>query len=401
MRIGIVSPIDIVTFLPFISSEKDKNSIIELAHVNLAPAVNTLALSLIKRGHFIRIFTLGNKDLVIREKQIEIFIVKEYQKYPVCYLWGIFYNAEQLQLSISNNLDDIDVIHSHWTYEYAYSTMEVANKLPVFCTVRDWAPLIFKYESFKNKVSWVFKLIMANKVYASKNIHFIANSPYTANVLMENKGIVADVLPNSIKDDFFVDETKIKQNKEFRILSIASSHDGRKNMISLFRSFALLCKKYDNFVLEVIGPQFRPNHKDIKDIYDEGLVTNKVNLIGEVNHNDLKKYLDNASVFVTPSLEETFGNTLLEAIARKIPVIGGMESGAVPYVLHQGECGFLCDVKKPEAIAAMIEKVYMNYEEAYAKALHAYDVIKNEYSESVICDKHISLYKKYLMSKNG
>ena len=45
---------------------------------------------------------------------------------------------------------------------------------------------------------------------------------------------------------------------------------------------------------------------------------------------------------------------LIEAIACGVPVIGGQRSGAVPWTLDQGRCGYLCDVRNPDALADAI-----------------------------------------------
>ena len=61
-------------------------------------------------------------------------------------------------------------------------------------------------------------------------------------------------------------------------------------------------------------------------------------------------------VLVHPSLEEAFGIAVADAMALGIPVIGGLNSGAVPWLLGEGTCGMLCDVCCAEKMAAaMIE----------------------------------------------
>jgi glycosyltransferase involved in cell wall biosynthesis len=54
---------------------------------------------------------------------------------------------------------------------------------------------------------------------------------------------------------------------------------------------------------------------------------------------------------VAPTLEESFGMTVLEAMARSVPVVGGHSSGAVPWLLDFGRAGELTDVRRPERIA--------------------------------------------------
>ena len=67
-----------------------------------------------------------------------------------------------------------------------------------------------------------------------------------------------------------------------------------------------------------------------------------------------------ADIFCSPTLEESFGQVFLEAMAQGVPCIGGEMSGAVPWVM--GEGGVVCDVTKPEKLAECIERMMGNVE---------------------------------------
>ena len=93
MRIGVAFNLDNETLLPFISNQNDKDLITNYCKNNVAPAVNTLILSFLKAGQFVRVFTLARENFIIRTDQLEIYAVKEYNEYPIKYLWGVFKNA--------------------------------------------------------------------------------------------------------------------------------------------------------------------------------------------------------------------------------------------------------------------------------------------------------------------
>lgn len=392
MRIGIVINADTTTLLPFIEKEEEKKIIRENCSPNGAVAVNTLIHSFIMHGHFVRIFTVAKKQFVIKTPKLDIYATTPYNKYPVKYLWGIFKTAKNLECIIENNISDLDVLHAHWTYEYAFASSKFTNKIPVFCTVRDIASYIWKIESLKNKITWTFKVLMNNLVLHDRQIHFIANSPYTALAIKQKFNIIAPVIPNSIKDSF-VNKDRHIPPKEFRILCISSSNDKRKNIKTLLYAFKDFVYKYPKSTLLLIGPPFVETNRTIQKWRKQGLLE-KVNLIGRVQHDELIKYIDNCSVVANPSLEETFGNTILETIVRKVPVVGGINSGAVPYVLHNGKAGYLCDVSKPEEIFRALEHILHTPQEVQQKVEDAYKIILSEYSEDIVCKKHILVYKQ-------
>lgn len=397
MRIGIISVVDINTFLPFFEKEEDKMLLKNNHYPNATPAVNTLILSLLQEGHFIRIFTKSKTPFILCSSHLEIYGINLCQQYPAKYLWGIFLNANSLKKVLKTNINDLDILHAHWTYEFAYAASFYTRQLPVLCTVRDWAPYIWKIESFKNKITWCFKYIMNELVLKNEQIHFIANSPYTANLIKQKYGKQVPIIPNPIKSSFIKKKDHIYPSK-IKILCISTSNDKRKNIISLLRAFSLFKVKFPHAILQLIGPPFvAENPKIIK--WKKSNLLQQVELVGVVAHDKLIEYIDQATLFITPSLEETFGNTLLENIVRKVPVIGGEKSGAIPYVLHGGKAGFLCDVSDPKSINETLEYVCLHPKEVKIITENAFDIILSEYKDSIICQQHIALYNQYINKK--
>ena len=99
------------------------------------------------------------------------------------------------------------------------------------------------------------------------------------------------------------------------------------------------------------------------------------------------------------ALEESFGMTLLEAMAKKTPVIGGKDSGAVPWVLNYGKSGVLTDVKSPKLIANEAIKLLTN-EMLWEKfSLAGYKYAWENFRLSKIVDQTINEYRKILQVK--
>ena len=395
MRIGIVINVDTETLLPYLDKEEERDLIRNNCSPNGAPAVNTLIDSFLRAGHFVRIFTIAKRNFEIITPKVEIYATVPYNKYPIKYLWGEFKNAYRLRETMCNRLSDLDILHAHWTYQYAYAAVHFEKQLPVFCTVRDISSYIWRIESLKNKVTWTFKLLMNHLVFTHSHVHFIANSPYTAEVIKKKYKKEVPVIPNSIKD-FFVSKTVHRNPNIFKILCVSSSNDKRKNIGTLLQAFQLFKNKYPNSQLQLIGTPFVAGDRTIERWRNKQMLES-VELVGRVPRNQLITYYDNCTVFVTPSLEETFGNTILESIVRKVPVIGGEKSGAVPYVLHHGKAGYLCDVTNPISIFQVLEYVYRNPDKVNQKTQEAYDIILSEYSQKTVSERHLQLYNKYIM----
>lgn len=390
MRIGLLFGLDNKTVLDYIE-ERDKELIRYYCLENNAPAVNTLLLSLLKAGHFVRVFTIAKKTFVIKANQIEIYGIAPVDNYFVKYTFGCFVDAQRVKDVLKDNYEDLDVIHAHWTYVYAYAAKAISTKKSIFVTMRDWASYIWKIESNKNKVFWSFRVLMNELVVRNKNIKLVANSPYTAERIKKKLGIEVPIIPNSIKDDFVIN-TEHKNPDLFTIICISSSNDKRKNVVTLLKAYQKFRKKTPQCKLRLIGPSFVNGYPSIEFWKKEGLLES-VELLGAIQHEELKFYFDCSSVFVTPSLEETFGNTLLESIVRKVPVIGGEHSGAVPFVLQHGRAGILCNVASADAIEEKLEYVYNHPDEVRLMSEEAFAIINEKYSERAVCEKHIKMYR--------
>ena len=377
MRIGVFTRLGADSIMRFFCTREKKILSNNLSPIG-GPAVNTLIVGFLAKGHFVRVFTRATSDFYIKGDNIEVVGVKNNDNYLVKYTVGCFVDTFRMKRAIENKIHDLDVLHAHWSYEEA------------------WAPLIWKFESAKNKITWSFRVLLNELVLRQKKVEFVANSPYTANLAKRKLKKEVPMIPNPISPSFLKSDSHVNP-LTFTVLCISSSNDKRKNIPTLLKGFQLFLRKNNNARLQIIGEPFTLDNECCKAWDAQGLLKS-VELLGLQKHDDLKCFLDNCSVFITPSLEETFGNTLIEAFARRVPVIGGEKSGAVPYVLGQGEFGYLCDVSDAQSVAAAIYEVYSNPSESLLIAEKAYMNVETRYVSNKICDEHIELYNKAIGS---
>lgn len=79
-----------------------------------------------------------------------------------------------------------------------------------------------------------------------------------------------------------------------------------------------------------------------------------LDLLGPVDRAEVPRLFQWADVFVLPSLSETFGLVLLEAMAAGLPVITTPHT-AGPDIIRDGEDGFIVPVRDPAAIAGKLD----------------------------------------------
>jgi len=82
---------------------------------------------------------------------------------------------------------------------------------------------------------------------------------------------------------------------------------------------------------------------------------------GAVDHESLPAFYDRAAVTVLPSLTEaeSFGMTLVEAMATGCPVVGSAVGG-IPHVIRHGEDGLLVPPGEPDALAEAVAALMLD-----------------------------------------
>ena len=398
MTIGIASPISTGAFGDYLNEES--RGVCATLSVDSAPAVTTLARELLNLGHKQVTFTLDPKakdEMMLEGDFLTIYVAPaQYQVRlirPFQMLTGR--NLRLIGRMFRFNQKKLDVLSVHWTREYAIAAKWYVGEIPVFVTVRDIMPVIIKDVKHDWHIyNWWIVYLMNEYVMRSKGLNFIANSEYTANMVNKFWGHDVPVIANPILDSYFdmgycpEDE---KNNIVLTTISSSSPDDPRKNILNLVKSFRKVRETNKNIVLNLIGPAFTENNCVLKKWADEGLMDG-VRVHGPMKHDDVLKFLSHTHLMVHPSLEETFGNTLIEAMAVGCPVLGGDKSGAVPYVLNHGKAGYLCDVTSVESMANAIGRIVNSPQERLRRSREAKDYCYRNFSSREIANKYVQLF---------
>jgi glycosyltransferase involved in cell wall biosynthesis len=108
---------------------------------------------------------------------------------------------------------------------------------------------------------------------------------------------------------------------------------------------------------------------------------------------DLQKWYASADLFLFPSVTETFGNVVLEAMACGTPVICADKGGVTDTVSH-GVTGMLCDSTDSHSFAEAMELLYNNVELRAAMAEQG-RIYGLKQSWEAIFDKLASSFERY------
>lgn len=132
----------------------------------------------------------------------------------------------------------------------------------------------------------------------------------------------------------------------------------RKGVDTLVRALDILVKSSNmkNLLLHVVGDTERDRNffRGIKEYCERAGIEDHIIFHGRVSEQDLRNLYKTADIFVFPSLWEGFGIVLAEAMSYGLPIVT-TDAGAIPYLVKDGQNGFLVPPQDPEKLARSIE----------------------------------------------
>ena len=101
-----------------------------------------------------------------------------------------------------------------------------------------------------------------------------------------------------------------------------------------------------------------------------------------------------ADVFLAPSLEDNLPNTVMESLSCGTP-LAAFTTGGIPDMVKHKHNGYLAEYKSSADLAAGIAWIY-NYPNRAELNLNARQTVEEYFSEKIIAEQHIELYKSLL-----
>lgn len=308
--------------------------------------VNLLCRELLNRGQRLVIFSHDKtvKDEVILEGENLRICLGPQGKRPA----RNFFRTEREYLAKAIKRERPDVIHAQWTYEFAMPVQ--TSGIPHVITSHDKPITVLRYNFIPYRIA---RTLMAYRVITRAK-RIVSVSPPVAQHLSRFMGyrgsreVIANGMPDSV---FAAGDIPRNQNHPFTFATILVGWVGYKNNANAIRAFALLRKTKPDARLLMFGADHGPGEFAEQWARSEGLAEG-IEFVGMIPYPRLIERLrQEVSALLHPSLEEAQPMVLIEAMAQRIPVIGGRNSGGVPWTLGDGSAGLLVDVRNPEEMA--------------------------------------------------
>lgn len=158
-------------------------------------------------------------------------------------------------------------------------------------------------------------------------------------------------------------------------------------------AFHLLKDKYQNLQMNIIGDG---NER----VYLEHLVkkfklVNSIKFWGQQPKQIALLQMSRTSIVIVPSLLESFGLVILEALQLQRPVIASRIQG-IPELIVDGETGLLVPIKDPYALAQSIERLLENPDQAIEMGKKGYKQVIQTYTIEQNASAYENIYHQLL-----
>lgn len=303
-------------------------------------------LGLRDRGHSVSVFTLSPQATRL-ESHYGPGLALHIAPYRATGRAKDIFRVERRGLESLMHDHPQDVLHAHWTYEFALAALKVSRRVVV--TAHDSPLDILRLHPHP------YRLIRGGMaaLVARKAPVMTAVSPYIVQRFASTfRRRDLRLVANGVPDEIF--KLQAERPGSFDQITFASSmmgFGGRKNGAALLRAFARLRLSLPGSRLLMFGAGYESQGEAER--YAQALnIEEGITFVGPTPYDVLFKRMANeVDILVHPSLEESFGMAITEAMGLGLPVIAGARSGAVPWVTGGGRVARLVDVSSVDALA--------------------------------------------------
>ena len=298
------------------------------------------------------------------------------------HIWSMVAPVVWLFKKYTNNEGCPDVLHAQNFFYAGLAGIRIKNKskLPLVLTEHSSA---FLRDTLSEKQKQLFR---AN-VGAVDRCLAVSNA-LTKKLAELASGLSIEVVGNMVDTDYF--KPQLSLSKKGFVFLIVASLDENKRVGDAIRAFA------DGFSTDIStqlwicgqGPEEEKLHALAADLNIAGQTT----FMGFVSRGQLQDYYSRADVVISTSKLETFGLTLLEAMACGKPVISTRSGGPEDFI--NPKIGLLVDVGDIHALSAAMKEVYSRINEFDPYLISEYAT--SHYAGAQIVSRLVEIYEEIM-----
>lgn len=242
-----------------------------------------------------------------------------------------------------------DLIHAHDTYGLMVKGMAAPRVFTIHGFIH--VDTLLSERRFARFRSGVWRRIETSG-WADQP-HIISINPYVRERLSGiATGVIHDI-DNPISESFF----DVVRNERKGTIFCAAAIIPCKNTLALVDAVAKLAANSFDVELRLAGSLDEDRYvRQVRNRIQQQRLEQQALLLGRLDTRQIQEELSSASVFALTSLEENSPMGIEEAMAAGVPVVTSNRCG-MPYMVRDGESGFLVDPNDPDDIARRLAQL--------------------------------------------
>lgn len=177
-----------------------------------------------------------------------------------------------------------------------------------------------------------------------------------------------------------------RENEHIVILTVARLIK-RKGIDDLIRAVPAIVKGHQNIKVKIIGEGNMG--AELKALAEKLKVSEYIEFLGYVPHNEISNYYSTSDVFVLPSRNEGMSNTVLEAMASGLPVIT-TDTGGTRELIDGN--GIIVPIEDSDVISEAVLRLINDHKLRVSRGMKSRKIAENM-SWKKVADAYYNFYK--------
>lgn len=293
--------------------------------------------------------------------------------------------SPQMIFKLRSVIKSYDIIHIHLPDPMANLALFLSN-LKGKKIIIHWHSDIIKQKNLLKLYlplqNWLLR--RADKIIATSN-KYIKESSYLYRY--QDKCIC---IPIGFDKSVFLEESSaikppFKKNK--KVIFSLGRFARNKGFEYLIQSAKYLSNDY---LIAIGGGGNKELEKEFRALIKKENLKDKVILLGKIPRNNLASYYNSSHIVILPSIQESYGIVLIEAMSFSKPIIcTRLTPSGMDFINEDSKSGIVIPPKNPKAIAEAVIKIDKDYN-YFAK--NAYERYLAYFTQEDMIDKIINLY---------
>jgi glycosyltransferase involved in cell wall biosynthesis len=358
--------------------------------------VLNLSKCLAKKGHHVEVFSSdlfkeGSKEKVPKFNVVEGIITHRFKVYKIPSVYSGYLPSHSLIQSLLST--DADVIHAHsYVYFPTYVSAITKKLMNTVLVLTTHQPPVEYASRNRNLMTLYNNSVGRFAIKTADGVIAVTRSEKNflqAHVRASPSKI--KVIPEGVDLQQFYPEGK-KMEKRVIILFVGR-FSKEKGLRYLIEAIPKVIAEYPQAQFMLVGEDCGVKNELLK-LVDELEVKNQIMFLEPRFGSELARIYRFSTLFVLPSLYETFGLVILEAMASGLPVVATKVGGVETLVKH-GYNGLFVSPKNPSALSDSI--ITLLSENSLYKRIRKQCIETSKlYSWSTMAEKVEEFYKSLL-----